>query len=359
VPYDIRVRIVQAVMRGTRQADVAVAFGVSVAVIQKFMTLFDSGGMEALRLRPTGAAVVGGKRKRKVAQKVPRDEVVAAREANPEWGSRRIRDVLARFAGLGVSETTVRRILHDEGLLVEQEKVEPRDKPARRFERAEPNQLWQSDLFTFELRRHQRVYLVGFMDDYSRYLVSWAMAHHQKSSLVIEALERGIAEYGHPREVLTDQGRQYAAWRGKTEFQELLRRYGIEHSKSRPQHPETLGKIERFWKTLWQEFLSKTCSQTSPIACGESRCSSSTTTFSVRTKASRVWCPRIDSSGQRSTCALPSKHRSNPMRSGSRKRSRRKSHSTWSADSVIRTSASRPPVASCGSRSAMQPRRSG
>src|SRR5262249_14202147 len=184
--------------------------------------------------------------------------VLAARAANPEWGTRRIRDVLARFEGLGVSETTVRRILHDAGLIAELERTEARDKPARRFERAEPNQLWQSDIFTFELRRHQRVYLVGFMDDYSRYLVSWAMAHHQKSSLVIEALERGIGEYGEPREVLTDQGRQYAAWRGTTEIQELLRRRGIAHSKSRPQHPERLGKIERFWKTLWEEFLRKT-----------------------------------------------------------------------------------------------------
>ena len=179
-------------------------------------------------------------------------------ESNPEWGTRRIRDVLARFEGLGVSETTVRRILHEAGLVTETEVEAPREKPPRRFERAAPNQLWQSDIFTFELRRHQRVYLVGFMDDYSRYVVSWAMAHHQKSSLVIEALERGIAEYGQPHEVLTDQGRQYAAWRGETEFQELLRRYGIAHSKSRPQHPETLGKIERFWKTLWEEFLRKT-----------------------------------------------------------------------------------------------------
>lgn len=257
VPYAIRVRIVQAVMRGSTHADAAVAFGVSTGVIQKFMALFHSGGMEALvpRLHDGGAAT---KRKKKESARVPRDEVVAARAANPDWGTRRIRDVLARFEGLGVSETTVRRILHEEGLLTEKPEIEPREKPARRFERAEPNQLWQTDIFTFELRRHQRVYLVGFMDDFSRYLVSWAMAHHQKSSLVIEALERGIAEYGEPREVLTDQGRQYAAWRGTTEFQELLRRHGIAHSKSRPQHPETLGKIERFWKTLWEEFLRKT-----------------------------------------------------------------------------------------------------
>src|SRR5262245_39349870 len=96
------------------------------------------------------------------------------------------------------------------------------------------------------------------MDDYSRYLVSLVMAHHQRSSLVLEALSRGIAEYGGPVEVLTDQGRQYVAWRGHTDFEAELRRQGVRHIKSRPHHPQTMGKIERFWKTLWEEFLSRT-----------------------------------------------------------------------------------------------------
>ena len=96
------------------------------------------------------------------------------------------------------------------------------------------------------------------MDDHSRFIVSYALAHRQKSELVMEALERGIAEYGAPQEILTDQGRQYVSWRGKTAFVEELRRQGIEHIKSRPQHPQTLGKVERFWKTLWEEFLSRT-----------------------------------------------------------------------------------------------------
>ena len=75
---------------------------------------------------------------------------------------------------------------------------------------------------------------------------------------MLEALARGIAEYGAPREVLTDQGRQYVAWRGHTDFEDELQRQGIRHIKSRPHHPQTLGKIERFWKTLWEEFLSRT-----------------------------------------------------------------------------------------------------
>jgi transposase InsO family protein len=61
-----------------------------------------------------------------------------------------------------------------------------------------------------------------------------------------------------PREILTDQGRQYTAWRGVTGFEEELHRQGIRHVKSRPHHPQTCGKIERFWKTMWEEFLSRT-----------------------------------------------------------------------------------------------------
>src|SRR5262245_40563015 len=208
LPYDVRLRIVQTVKRGSKQADVAVAFGVSLGAVQKFVALFEQGGVEALRPRISGCAASSMARAKRKAS-VEQAEAVALREQHPEWGTRRIRDVMARFEGLGISETTIRRILHEEGLIAERKSREPRDQPERRFERAEPNQLWQSDIFTFELRRHQRLYVAAFMDDHSRYLVSWAMAHHQKSTLVIEAIERGIAEYGEPKEVLTDQGRQY------------------------------------------------------------------------------------------------------------------------------------------------------
>jgi hypothetical protein len=66
-----------------------------------------------------------------------------------------------------------------------------------------------------------------------------------------------IGEYGLPREILTDNGRQYYAWRGKTRFQEILEQRGIRHIRSRPHHPQTLGKIEAFWGHLWREFLQK------------------------------------------------------------------------------------------------------
>jgi transposase InsO family protein/transposase-like protein len=233
--------------------EVARVFGVHPHSVYDWVKQFRRLGQKGL-----GTERPGPKPKPKVPD-ARREAVVSMKKAFPNFGSRRIADGLKRFDALGVSDTQVRRILHEAGLLGAQPAATPKaPPPERRFERAEPNQLWQSDIFSFLLRRHQRVYLTAFMDDNSRFLVSHVLAHHQKGSLTVEALERGVAAYGVPREVLTDNGRQYTAWRGTTAFEELLRQYGIRHIKSRPQHPMTVGKMERFWKTLWDEFLSRT-----------------------------------------------------------------------------------------------------
>jgi transposase InsO family protein len=256
---EFRLEVARAVVeRRTPQTAVARTFGVPLTTVMDWTRRYRKEGAAAL----LGQSARGVSRARTKPATAPttarRAAVTEAKRANPDHGTRKIRDVLARLQGVGVSETTVRRILHEEGLLEDKPPAAAKVQLERRFERAEPNQLWQSDIFTFLLRRHERVYVTAFMDDYSRYLVSLVIAHHQRGTLVLEALSRAIADYGTPREVLTDQGRQYTAWRGQTEFEEELRRQGIRHIKSRAHHPETLGKIERFWKTLWEELLSRT-----------------------------------------------------------------------------------------------------
>jgi transposase InsO family protein len=71
--------------------------------------------------------------------------------------------------------------------------------------------------------------------------------------LVIEVLRSGIASYQAPREVLTDNGAQYVTWRGKGAFTRECEKRGIEQIVAKPRRPQTLGKIERFWGTLWRE----------------------------------------------------------------------------------------------------------
>jgi transposase InsO family protein len=252
IATEYKLLVVQQRMKGAPVDEVARAFGVSGPAVQKWTKAFREGGPEALaskRSRP---------RAKRPANPVIKQEVVALKREHEMWGTRRIRDVLARFEAIGVSEQQVRKILHEEGLIETPTPAPAREHGPRRFERATPNQLWQSDIFTFRLRRAERLYVCVFMDDHSRFIVGHALAHHQKSALVMEAFENGVASYGQPTEVLTDNGRQYTVWRGKTEFEEALRRMGIHHIRSRPQHPQTLGKVERFWKTLWDEFLGRT-----------------------------------------------------------------------------------------------------
>src|SRR5262245_2670229 len=253
-----RLKAVELVLaKGATVDQAARLLGAASQTIRRWVEKYSHGGIDALTPKPAAPTP----KPASMAQQVRRDAVVALRTEHPEWGAQRIRDVLERFQALGVSETEVRRILHEAGLTeprAAESSAPEREQAPRRFERAAPNQLWQSDIFTFLLRRHERIYLTAFMDDHSRFIVSYALAHHQRSELVMEALARGVAEYGTPEEILTDNGRQYAAWRGEVDFQRELRRLGVRHVRSRPQHPQTLGKVERFWKTLWDEFLKRT-----------------------------------------------------------------------------------------------------
>jgi hypothetical protein len=116
--------------------------------------------------------------------------------------------------------------------------------------------MWQSDICTFRLGG-QNAYLIGFMDDYSRYMTGLGLYRSQTAENVLEVYRRARGEYGVCKEMLTDNGRQYTNWRGKTRFEQELKKDRIRHIKSRPHHPMTLGKMERFWKTIYLEFLSR------------------------------------------------------------------------------------------------------
>jgi transposase InsO family protein len=184
-----------------------------------------------------------------------RDKIVDLKRTNPSYGTRRISDILKRFFLIRTSTSTVRKTLSDEGL-IQKPKTKPKKNTAkpRFFERSRPNQLWQSDIMTFRLAG-RNAYLIGFMDDYSRYMTGLGFYRSQTAAHVLETYRRGIAEYGVPREMLTDNGRQYTNWRGKTRFEREMKKDRVKHIKSRPHHPMTLGKIERFWKSIQDEFL--------------------------------------------------------------------------------------------------------
>ena len=187
-----------------------------------------------------------------------KDTIVEVKKKNPGFGSKRISQFLRRMFFLPASPETVRKTLHEEELMPPQPRRKPRRNVTRPrfFERSTPNQMWQSDIFTFRLGGHY-AYLIGYIDDYSRYLTGLDLFRSQTADHVIEVYRKAIGEYNPPKEMLTDNGRQYTNWRGTTRFEAELKKDNIRHLRSQPHHPMTLGKIERFWKTIYQEFLSR------------------------------------------------------------------------------------------------------
>ena len=202
---------------------------------------------QARKKLPTGSKI----------PEITRRTILMLKQSHPDWGCGRISDVLYRGPGLPASANTVARVLKEAGYVTEELPTQPHPDRVRSFERAAPNQLWQTDLFTFLLKRqNRRLYLVAFMDDHSRYVVGYGLHASQSAALVLEVFRASIASCGSPQEVLTDNGAQYVTWRGTSAFARELQKRGIKHLVASPHRPQTLGKVERFWGTLWRECLA-------------------------------------------------------------------------------------------------------
>ena len=239
---------------GLTQADFCRTWGITPITLRSWLDRYASHGPKGLEDKQRGPAA--GSR---VPESV-RAAIVTTKREHPEFGMRRVRDMLFRFLGIKISANTIGKTLKEEGFDPLPVKRRPKRKiqPPRRFERARPQLMWQSDITSLVLRRQgRRVYLVVFMDDHSRFIVGFGLHTHQRQDIVLEAFQQGLTRFSKPKEVLTDQGRQYYAWRGKAAFQKLLDREGIQHVVSRPHHPQTLGKCERFWQTVQREFWDR------------------------------------------------------------------------------------------------------
>jgi transposase InsO family protein len=235
---------------GLPAGDFAALIGMSKHSLYLWKKKFDTLGPAGLMDHPKG-----GPRGSRLPDLTKRT-ILMLKQANPEWGCQRISDMLTRGPALPASASAVAHVLHEAGYQMEEVPTRPHPDKVRHFERATPNQLWQTDLFTFVLKRqNRRVFLIAFMDDHSRFIVSYGLHASQSSALVLEVLRSGIASYGTPEEILTDNGSQYVTWRGKSAFTKELEKRGIKQVVAKPRRPQTLGKVERFWGTLWRECL--------------------------------------------------------------------------------------------------------
>ena len=260
-PEEKREAVEQFMKSGMTQKNFSDVWGLSYKSLSKWVSVYNFDGPKGLE--PGKIHAKSGpkkKRGRKRLSTLVSDKILQVKNDFPQMGLKKLTQNLSRFQGIKVSPNTVKKVLEENDTY--EPKVHERKRKAppqiRRFERAHPMQMWQSDITSYNLTRSgEKVYLVIFMDDHSRYVCAWSLALRQTSDFVMNCLLDGVQRFGLPEEVLTDQGRQYFSWRGKSQFQNLLHKRGIRHVVSRSHHPQTLGKCERFWKTVGIEFWDR------------------------------------------------------------------------------------------------------
>jgi transposase InsO family protein len=177
-----------------------------------------------------------------------------------DHGPQSIAWALARRGVVGVpSRATVARILVRHGVIDPQPRKRPKS-ATKRFVFGRPNECWQSDWTQWQLADGSLVSIAGTLDDHSRYLAALsAAAGAGTSELVWAVMLAGIGECGIPSMSLTDNGLVYTGRRKGFEsaFEANLRALGTHTINSRPFHPQTCGKIERFWQTLKKWLLAR------------------------------------------------------------------------------------------------------
>jgi len=173
------------------------------------------------------------------------------------WGAQRIAaECRARKIGT-VSHQIVHNWLRQVAVF---RPPEPKAGHNKRYERKHPNELWHIDVKgPFYIKGVGKTYILGVVDDYSRYIVTCQVKPDHSMETTIQFLQENIELVGNPDALMSDNGREFVhRITGLINgFQKMLQERGIRHIRTKINSPATNGKIERFWRTLKEEVLEK------------------------------------------------------------------------------------------------------
>ena len=183
-------------------------------------------------------------------------EVLAVRAAHPAWGGRKIAAVLKRRGLPTPAASTVTEILRRAG--VELGAFGGGADAFIRFEHPQPNDLWQMDFKGHVALRQGRLHPLTVLDDHSRFNLVLAACADERTETVKRCLIKAFGLYGLPWRMTMDNGAPWGNGPGSpyTPLGVWLIEQDIGVGHSRPYHPQTQGKDERFHRTLKAEALS-------------------------------------------------------------------------------------------------------
>src|SRR5712692_2741413 len=238
-----------AMQEGANRRELCRRFGISPDVGYKWLGRWATNGELADRSRRPHASPTrtdGGSEER----------ILAVRDAHPAWGSRKIARCLEREGTKRPALSTVHEILRRHGRV-----VPPPGSPhaSQRFEKPAPNLLWQMDFKGWvPLANGARCHPLTVVDDHSRYAVCLLACANEQSITVSSALDTTFRRYGLPDAMFVDNGSPWGDSSGQrwTRLGVWLLKLGVDVWHSRPYHPQSRGKNERFHRTLKAEVFA-------------------------------------------------------------------------------------------------------
>ena len=226
-------------------------FGISPNTAYKWLDRFRAAGTDGLAdhsRRPHKSPVRTAKEMEKA--------IIELRGKHPAWGGRKLERRLLDLGHTGVpSPSTITAVLKRHQLIDPKESA--KHKAFRRFERAAPNELWQMD-FKGEFKLPKgRCYPLTILDDHSRFAIALEACARCNKIITQAAMIKIFRRYGLPQWITCDNGSPWGSG-GRSYYTALgvwLLRLGVGISHSRPHHPQTQGKDERFHRSLEDEVL--------------------------------------------------------------------------------------------------------
>ncbi len=245
--------IMSVIVEGRTQADTARLYEVSRSWVSKLVTRYHLEGDAAFQPRsrrphtspgaldPTTVALIIDLRK-------------SLTDKGLDAGPHTIAWHLEQHHGVVVSEATIWRHLNTAGLITPEPKKRPKTSYIR-FQADLPNETWQSDFTHWHLTNGDGVEIITFLDDHSRYALSVTAHRRITGTIVVDEFIETAETNGFPASMLTDNAMVYTARfaggrGGKNRFERTLLDLRIIQKHSRPNHPTTCWKVERFQQTL-------------------------------------------------------------------------------------------------------------
>jgi transposase InsO family protein len=244
--------VVTAVLvEGRSKSEVAREYGVSrrwvITLVQRYLAEGEPG-LQPRSRRPRRSP-------RRIHAELENEIVLIRKDLDKgghEAGAATIAFHLQQRHGTSPALSTIWRILSARGFVTPQPHKRPKSSYLR-FAAEQPNERWQTDITHWALPDGNDVEILNWLDDHSRLCLAATTQHIFKSPDIDASYQQIAAQYGDPASVLSDNGAVYTGryrGTGQVMLEVTLNARGIRFRHSRPYHPQTCGKVERFHQTL-------------------------------------------------------------------------------------------------------------